>query len=251
MVIDTASSGIDRGDLRQGDSDAKNQEADQDPAPDDIGGATSRERVVEGGTQTIRHRRQDEAHERDVPDGPVASQLRLVAQVLQRLVCDRSADPCLNIGRYPRWAAHLRHDWMVVAYNESRCSGGGGLGMAVGFEEEMSLWFVCCCCFFFLARKGPYIRFSSIKREKKKAQQDQEQTDPVGETNATERRPKWKRRFSAGFLVFFLTFFFWRFRYVFRAANHSTRPVPLSALMPGLSGSHLNEPVRMTCILRS
>lgn len=74
----STSSWIDRGNLRERNSDTDDEERDEDPAPDNVGGTTGNERIVEGGGETVRHRRENEAHKGDLPDGAITRQFGLI-----------------------------------------------------------------------------------------------------------------------------------------------------------------------------
>lgn len=83
LVINTTGSWINRGNFSKGDGDTENQEGDEDPTPDNIGGATGGEGIVEGGGETVRDGGKNEAHESNLPDRTIACKFRHVAHILE------------------------------------------------------------------------------------------------------------------------------------------------------------------------
>jgi hypothetical protein len=82
----TSSSRIDTGDFTERASNTDNDEGDGEPAPDDVDGTASDQRVNQGGSETVGDGSEDEGHEGDLEGRAVTRQLSLVAQVLEELV---------------------------------------------------------------------------------------------------------------------------------------------------------------------
>lgn len=86
LVVDASTCGVDAGDLAQRGSDTHDDQGDGEPAPDDVGGPSADDGVVEGRGQTVGDGGEDKGHEGDLQGGPRAHQLGLVAHGGEQLV---------------------------------------------------------------------------------------------------------------------------------------------------------------------
>lgn len=82
----TSCSRVNTGNFTKRSSNADDNQRDENPAPDDIAGATADERVEEGGGETVGNGGEDKGHEGDLGGRAVARQLGLVAQGLEEVV---------------------------------------------------------------------------------------------------------------------------------------------------------------------
>lgn len=86
LVVDTTGSRVDTGDLTERGGDTKNDQRDDNPAPDDDNGSTTLEGVVEGRGETVGDRGEDERHEGDMEGRARAHKLGLVAHLVEEVV---------------------------------------------------------------------------------------------------------------------------------------------------------------------
>ena len=86
LVVNTSSGRIDTGDFTERASNTDNDEGDGEPAPDDVDGTASNQRVNQGGSETVGDGSEDEGHEGDLEGRAVTRQLSLVAEVLEELI---------------------------------------------------------------------------------------------------------------------------------------------------------------------
>lgn len=83
MVINSTGGWINRCNFSKRDGDTENQEGDKDPTPDNIGGATGGEGIIEGGGETVRDGGENEAHESNLPDRAIARKFRHITHILK------------------------------------------------------------------------------------------------------------------------------------------------------------------------
>lgn len=82
----TSSGRIDTGDFTERASNTDNDEGDGEPAPDDVDGTASNQRINQGRSETVGNGCEDEGHEGDLEGRAVTRQLSLVAEVLEELI---------------------------------------------------------------------------------------------------------------------------------------------------------------------
>lgn len=66
LVVDTTTGGVNTGNLAEGSGNGEDDEGYSEPAPDDVGRATTNYRIVKGSCQTVRDGSQNEGHEGDL-----------------------------------------------------------------------------------------------------------------------------------------------------------------------------------------
>lgn len=86
LVVYTSSSGINTGDFTKRGGDTENDARDENPSPNDIHWTTTDQGVVEGSSETVGDRGEDEGHEGDLEGRSVSAELRLVTQALEKLI---------------------------------------------------------------------------------------------------------------------------------------------------------------------